>query len=184
MTLFQKNINSDLLVSIEYVKVLYACNFAIESIIHDISNQKFGTVTQAAKSIEENVRKGKNMTTAILTEKNRWKNKNMISFLSVLASSSARDVTNQLTYITNHIIAEKKLNVDNFLEDLGRKLNVFIILMIVPLIAFFLIEMSGDVIRDFIPSLTPDMAQKVYLGALALSILGTLVTLITLRYKE
>lgn len=183
MTLFMNNINSDLLVAIEYTKILFKSNYGVESVVFDISNKEFGTVTQAAKSIVGNTQAGRTLSDAVLFEKTLWQQKNMQSFLSALASSSNMDISRRLSDLTKHIVAEKKLYVDNFIDDLKAKLGKFVLLMAVPLLVYFLTELSTETFEEMI-NLTPALKNTIYIATLAGSVVIMFVILIGLRYKE
>ena len=184
MTLFQKNINSDLLIAIEYTNILFACNYGAETVVYDLANKKFGSVTDATKGIINNVKSGKTMQDALLFEKTAWKNRNMQSFISALSSSSTMDISRRLTDLGKHIIAEKKLYVDNFIDNLKAKLGKFIILMAVPLLVYFLIELSTETFTELIGALSPGLKQAIYIITLIISAAVIFVMLAALRYKE
>ena len=180
MTLFQRNVNSDLLVAIEYAKVLFACNYGVESVIYDLSNKKFGHVTDLAKSVLTKVNSGKTMKESLLDEKTATSNKNMRYFIDALGGTSTRDITRKLTDVGKHIIAEKKLYVDNFIDNLKTKINWFVVLMALPMLVYFLLELSTDVFTGF----TPQLKQIINFCIFAISALGMFFVLIMLRYKE
>jgi hypothetical protein len=179
MALFQRNVNSDLLVAIEYTKVLFACNYGVESVIYDLSNKRFGHVTDLAKKVLRKINSGKTMNESLLDEKAATSNKNMKYFIDALGGTSTRDITTRLTDVGKHIIAEKKLYVENFIDNLKIKMNWLIVLMALPMLVYFLSELSIDVFTGF-----GQIEQMIKFGVFAIAAVGTFVVLAMLRYKE
>jgi hypothetical protein len=184
MVLFQKNVNSDLLVAIEYIKVLFTSNYGLESVIYDISNKKFGHVTGMAKSALSHVRGGKTLQESLMIEKAANQNKNMLYFISALGGVSTQDILRRLDDVGKHIIAEKKIYVDNFIDNLKAKMGWIIMLAALPLLIYFLTELSTDLFSEMFKSFTPAIKQNVCLAAISLSALGIFAVLIMLRYRE
>ena len=186
MSLFQHNVNTDVLIAIEYTNVLYSCNYAAESIVYELSQKKFGSVTLACKDILKRVANGKTLQAALMEEKNHVSSKNMQLFISALGSETGVDVSQRLTDLGKHIVAEKKLSVESFISNIKSKLNKILILLIIPLIVYFLVELSTETFIQFeqFTSLTPTLKNTIYIGVLIADVIILAFFLMSMRYKE
>lgn len=184
MTLFQKNVNSELLVAIEYTKILFASNYAVESVLYDLEKKKFGSVTKAARNVVGTIKSGKTAQEALLAEKGKNHNKNMQAYLSALSSESSADISRRLTDIGKHIVAEKKLYVETFMDNLKSKIGWLVTLMALPLLVYFVIELSSGAFTELFGGISPGLIQTIYIAITAAGALVIFGVLASLRYKE
>lgn len=184
MPLFTHNVNNEVLVSIEYAKVLSSAGFAIESILTSLSIQKFGKVSRIAKEVVERT-KQENLDDALKNATAYVSQKNLKTFFLSLAPGSGANLVRTLSALSDHIIQERSLSVESLIDSMKANLNRLMLIMAAPLFIFF-VEMFKDAIvqggEDFPFHINiPGEINYVIIG---LDVLALGIVLYLLRYKE
>ena len=183
MPLFARNINNDVLISIEYVKILLDCKYGTESIIHALAGQRFGAASRVTRTILKKVKQGIPIDDAFPQATMGIEHKNLASFFLVLRAEPGTNVTRRLTELSNRIVKQTTLTVDTLIDSMKVNLNRLMMIMTAPLFIFFLALIEdalgiGDLPFQFsIPAYTNEII-------IIFDVIALFIVMILLRYKD
>lgn len=138
MVLLFRNTNSYLLVSIEYVKMMFSCRYGIETIIYALSHHKFGDISLAAKNILLLTKKGEFLNDAIGHTIQKIKHKNHKKFWMAMKSEKAINTIMRLNELSRIVMKERELAITNLVDKLSSNLNKIVLALSFSLLIFLI----------------------------------------------
>jgi hypothetical protein len=178
MGLFSNNLNTNLLISIEYSTTLIASGYSRENILMNLGQKKFGKISKISRKAIKKINSGKSYTETLDDIYSHQEHKNLRRFISIFNSDTSSDITSMLNDLSNHILKEKKFTVETLLDNLASKMQKSMMLIALPLMIFFVILIEHSLEIDFVPR--PNLDYLIY----GITILILLILLIKMRYKE
>ncbi|MBT3406195.1 hypothetical protein HN419_03430 [Candidatus Woesearchaeota archaeon] len=180
MSVFDRNLNTELLLAIEYMKVSLSANNAVESVLFDISAQKFGRVSRVFSNIIKENKKGKPLDTLLAQKAQSVSNKNFKELLIVLNTESS-DIVNRLGEVADHIMNDKKQGITKLYGKLNAYFGKIMIVLVVPMLIYL-----ADILKDAFgmeeaQTLIP---ENIKLGAIVACAVALVIMMLMMRYTE
>lgn len=135
MPLFARNTNNEILLAIEHIKIQHALGYAMESILTNLAGMNFGRVSKKANAIMARVKSGAPLNDAFIQETPAHKNMQTMFFI---LKDGGPEMRNRLIDLSDRILKETALSVDNLIDNMAVNLNRLMMIMTVPLSVFFL----------------------------------------------
>lgn len=179
MALFSHNLNTQILIAIEYAKALLQAGYSIENILSNISKKKWDDVSASSGRILKCMTKGKSLNTALKEEADRVGHKNLKKLIVAFNVEEGVDMKGVLTSLSDLIVKEKQLTADSLIDSLTGSLQKAMTVLAMPLIIFFVVFLQSALAATEL-TLRPNVDYAIY--TLTAGIL--LVILIRMRYKE
>ncbi len=179
MSLFSHNTNTNILITIEYIVTLLAAGYSRENIMTNLSKKRFGHISGVAKSLISNMNSGKSYHDALDFEYNKQKQSNMKRFLQILNAEDSVNIIPMLNDMSNQIMKEKQLTVDNLIDSLSSKTQKIMIVCFLP-ISIFLIIFLQQAFPNFSPVVRPDLDYLIN----GITIIIIVALLLLMRYND
>jgi len=138
MVLLFRNINSYLLVAIEYVKMMLSCRFGTEAVIYALSKHKFGDISIKAKDVITMTQQGMMLNDAIDNVIMSIKNNNHKKFWMAMKSEQGVNVIARLNELSTEIMKQRELAISNLVDSLSSNLNKIVIAESASLLVFLI----------------------------------------------
>lgn len=180
MALFSHNTNTNVLIAIEYATTLINSGYSRENILANLGKKSFGEISAFSNSAIRKMNKGKSYHDAIKELYDKQQQQNVKRFISAFNAEDSTNIVPILTDLSNHILKEKELTVDNLIDNLSSKMQKMMMVMALPLAIFFLL-----VIEDALPSINgivprPTFDYFIY----GITIIILLWLIIKMKYNE
>lgn len=134
----------DVLMSIEYIRMLAADSQGLESMVYELGKAKFGSVSSACVAAVRSEKQGTPVRTTIEKIVQGKGDSSRKRLFSALISDNAVE----LDLLVNDLVEEQKRSVDGFLEKLNTFSTWLLFLVLAPIVIVML-QMISDLINDF-----------------------------------
>lgn len=181
MSLFSHNVNTEILISIEYIRTLFASKYSLESVIYTVAEKRWGTVSRVFYNMIEDIRKGSFLKDALEKQMNSAENKNLQKLLAALNSEPGVDISRRLSELSQHIVKEKKLTIDNLIDSLKSYLGKMIMVMCIPISIFF-IKLIAGALEGL--EMSFEVSESIEFGIVAIGAMAMFFVFFLMRYKE
>jgi hypothetical protein len=179
MGLFSNNLNTNILIAIEYSITLLNSGYSRENILLNLSKKKISKISPFSKKAIRHINSGKPYDEALSDLYMNQQHKNLKKFISIFNSDKASDITSMLNDLSSQIIKEKQLTIDTMIDNLTSKMQKSMMIVAIPLMIFFIVLIESTLMVDaFIPR--PELDYLVY----GITILILMIVLTKMRYKE
>jgi len=180
MGVIDHDLNTDIIMSIEFIQIMFNSGNDIETVITQLSREKFGTVTHETKKILSDMQGGLSTEDALSKAVRETKSKNMKNLFASLVTPGP-NINEILGDLSNHIIRDKQL----FIQALEMKINNFVgwllVIQVAPIVVYSL-EIFKDIGGTTISNLI--MNPGIRYGILSFDVIIILVLLYMLRGKQ
>ncbi|MFT4343339.1 MAG: type II secretion system F family protein [Candidatus Woesearchaeota archaeon] len=177
MGLFSNNVNTNILMAIEYVLVQHNAGYSREHIITSLTHRKFGAITRVARKVLVQMHKGKDCTGALEHVQSHVRHRYLKRFVSILSNES--DFDDQLDDLADEILKMKRLTAENLIDNLSSRLQKTTLILSIPFALFFI-----SIIEEVIPGIELISRPELDYGIYAITIFLLLLLLVRLRYNE
>jgi hypothetical protein len=179
MGLFQHNVSNDILLSIEYVKLLLKNNKGSETIVYELARQNFGEVSNHFKKIIS--KKNVSIFDALKNSKTHPYIKELC--LAIIASRISKQ---KLSNLSKKVIEDKETETKAIAKNIDAASNWFILLPFVPVL-MILIDLLNTTFQSLpvesgLTNIVIPEEIKPIILAVGLVVLVTLI--LSLKIKE
>ncbi|MBW6451119.1 MAG: type II secretion system F family protein [DPANN group archaeon] len=116
--------------------ILFNSKLGLETVIHHISTEKYGKISQNFKTVLNDIKNGYSIRKALEKLRNETKSTNFKRIIDALETceNNDTDISKRLENISQHILDEKKIEINIFNERLNVILTTFTIILLIPII--------------------------------------------------
>lgn len=171
------NINTDILLSIEYIKFLVNSGYSTDDVVNIVSKRKLGVVSDLFRNVLKKTELGRPMQDALHEQESALEG-NIKGIFSALTSSVPVDYLNSLS---EKIVQKRKSAVDELREKVEKNLGKIAFVLLLPFLYYFLVSLK-DVFEAVNLQIT--VPPSVEMAALGLVVVLLLILLFSMRYKE
>jgi hypothetical protein len=177
MALVSYDINSNILVSIEYAITLLDAGYSRENILSNMASKGFGTVSRFSKKAIRKMKKGLTYGDALENQQMHEHHHNMKRLATIYKAEG--DIRPMLDNLSKEIMKEKQLGADNLIDSMTSKLQKASTIVAFPILIFF-VGILEDAFPGFQLIERPSLDYLVY----GITLLILLVIILRMRYNE
>ncbi|MFT4303485.1 MAG: type II secretion system F family protein [Candidatus Woesearchaeota archaeon] len=144
MGLISNNLNTNILISIEYSITLLASGYSRENILSNLANKNFGYISSFSKKSLKLIQKGKSYQEALQIRYEHERHTSMKRFISILNADANANITMMLNDLSEQIMKQKNLSAETLIDNLTSKLQKSMSISAIPLFIFFIILIESS----------------------------------------
>ena len=181
MGVIDHDLNTDIIMSIEYIQILFGAGNDIETVLVKLAKERFGSVSSACKHIVKDMTEnGMGSEQALNKAVKEASSKNMKDLFASLATPGP-NIANILSDLSTHIIRDKQLYIQALEIKIGNYLGWKLKLQLIPIILY-----SLEIFREIdVPVLgNYGLSKPFKLGVLIGDAVIITILLVMLRGKQ
>lgn len=142
MGVIDHDLNTNIIMSIEFIKILYNSGNDVETIITALSKENFGEISFQSRNILKEMKSGLSTEDALSKAVRNSSTKNTKNLFAALVNPGP-NVNQILTDLSQHIIQDKQLFISSLEQKINNYVNWILLLQAIPIVLYALEIFKG-----------------------------------------